>query len=261
MNETLKTIHSLRTVHGDFSNQEISSDDLESILSAAVRTANSSARQCYSIVVIEDHEAMRDICGCAGSKVLIFCVDYTRLVDLADALGYEYHAEGLGWFTTGSTDAILAAQTAAIAAKSLGIDSLFTNGIHRGDIDRIYRLLDLPEKHCFPLIALVLGYPKQEPTHRTGRLCGPGLVHHGTYHRLTPEETEVMIAEYDDSNKGLGLACWNREEYGHYLDWFFESWSACPRKGDAMAVSARNRAPQMPELLARAGFLPMKEQD
>ena len=43
MNETLKTIHSLRTIHGNFSDQEVSSEDLNTILEACVRAANASA--------------------------------------------------------------------------------------------------------------------------------------------------------------------------------------------------------------------------
>ena len=59
-------------------------------------------------------------------------------------------------FVTGSTDTILAAQTACIAAKSLGIDSLFTQrGLHRRDISQVFKTLNLPDKYCFPLVALV----------------------------------------------------------------------------------------------------------
>ena len=77
-------------------------------------------------------------------------------------------------FVTGSTNTILAAQTAVIAAKSLGIDSLLTNGVHRGDMERLWEMLGLPRQYCFPLIALVLGYAAKEPAYQKGRLSGPG---------------------------------------------------------------------------------------
>ena len=162
MNETCKTIHSLRTTHGNFSEQAISSEDLQTILNACVRAANASARQSYSIVVVEDKAVMKKVCGFVGSKALLFCADYNRLIDTAAHLGHGFAADGVVPFVTASTDTILAAQTAAIAARSLGIDSLFTNGIHRGDMSRVYELLDLPEAHCFPLIMLVLGYANRE---------------------------------------------------------------------------------------------------
>ena len=74
---------------------------------------------------------MKQLCGFVGSKALLFCVDYTRLIDTAEHMGYTYDVTGIVPLVTGSIDTILMAQTAAIAATSLGIDSLFTNGVSR----------------------------------------------------------------------------------------------------------------------------------
>jgi nitroreductase len=247
MNETLKTLHSLRSIHGDFSDREIVDEDLQAILDASVRAANASARQSYSIVVVEDRDVMRQLCGYAGSNLLLFCVDYNRLTATAEHLGHTYTEGGVVSFVTGSTDTILAAQTAAIAAKSLGIDSLFTNGIHRGDMSRVYKLLDLPEKLCFPLIALVLGYPSKEPAYQKGRWVGPGVIHYGTYHPITAEEIDALIQRCDDPEAHLTLSdAWKDKGFAHYHDWFFKVWIG--RGGPKAGKS------QMLELLERAGF-------
>lgn len=247
MNETLKTLHSLRTIHGDFSDREISGEDLQAILNASVRAANASARQAYSIIVVEERDVMRQLCGYAGSKLLLFCVDSNRLVAMAEHLGHTYPDESVVSFVTGSTDTILAAQTAAVAAKSLGIDSLFTNGIHRGDMNRVFKLLDLPEKRCFPLIALVLGYPAQEPAYQKGRWTGAGVIHYGTYHPITTEELDTLVQHYDDPDVHMGLNdAWKDQGFAHYLDWFFGVWIG--RGGPKTGKS------QMSELLERAGF-------
>jgi nitroreductase len=247
MNETLETIHSLRSTHGHFSEQEIARSDLETILEACVRAANASARQSYSIVVVEDTEMMKTLCGYAGSKALLFCVDYNRIIDTAAHLGHDFTADGVVSFVTASIDTILAAQTAAIAAWSLGIDSLFTNGVHRGDMRRVYELLDLPETHCFPLIMLVLGYADQEPAHLKGRLSGAGVVHWGKYHRPTPDELDGLVRHYDDAATHLALSQdWKEQGMAHYLDWFYTVWST--RGG------SREGRSQMSELLERVGF-------
>ena len=248
MNETLKTIHSLRSIHGNFSSQEITDEDLKLLLVACVRAANASARQSYSIVVVEDRNLMKKLSGFAGSKALVFCVDYNRIMDAAEHLGHQFSVDGVIPFVTGSTDTILAAQTAAIAAKSLGIDALFTNGIHRGDMTRVYELLGLPEKYCFPLIMLVLGYPKEEPGYLKGRLRGPGVVHYGKYYRAKADELGALVQQYDDSEKHLGLNnTWKQKGFEHYLDWFYTVWSA--RGGKKGGKS------QMYEILERTGFL------
>ena len=116
---------------------------------------------------------------------------------------------------------MLAAQTAVIAAKSLGVDSLLTNGIHRGDLERAWGILGLPQRACFPLIALLLGYPKAEPARRMGRLRGSGVVHYETYRRATSPELDRLVAQHDDGRSNLALNdTWRAKGYSHYLDWF-----------------------------------------
>ena len=242
MNETLNTIANLKTVHGNFSEKEINAQNLQIILNSAIRAANASARQSYSIIVVENRDTMKKLCGYAGSKLLLFCVDYTRLLDMAHHLGHEFDKNNIVGFITGSTDTILAAQTAAISAKSLGIDSLFTNGIHRGNPERVYELLDLPRENCFPLIALVLGYAKKEKTHQKGRISN-GVIHFGKYQRLNSDEMEQLVNEYDDPSNHFALTENWQQEFEHYLDWFYTKWSG---KSDTHLIS---------KLLNKTGFL------
>lgn len=244
MNETLRTIHSLRTIHGEFSARQISDADLTSILEASVRAANASARQSYSIVTVDDPEIIRRLCGYKANRALVFCVDFNRISDVADRLGHAFDAGGLVGFVTGLIDTAFAAQTAAIAARALEIETFFTNGLHRGNVDRVYELLGLPRRLCFPAIALLLGYAVQEPSCRKGRLSDAGVVHRGRYRRLDNKEADRLVATYDDPDQHLGLIDdWAQKGHRHYLDWFFKDWS---RPVDPSHFY---------ELLRRAGFL------
>jgi nitroreductase len=251
-NDTLKTIRSLRTIHGNFTDKPLSEPVLQTILQASLRAANASNNQSYSIIVVKDRQMMKDLCGYRGGCLLVYCADYNRIKASAAALGYAYEPGTIVDFVTASINTTLAAQTAVIAARSLGIDSLLTNGIHRGDMERLWRLLDLPPTHCFPVIALVLGYPTEEPAHHTGRLDGLGVVHHGKYHRLTPEETADLTRQYDDKNRHLALnEDWDTQGYKHYLDWYFKAWVG------------RNDRPvkeetQMLRILKRSGFVELQ---
>ncbi|MFC2079464.1 nitroreductase family protein [Candidatus Bipolaricaulota bacterium] len=226
MPQTMETLRALRTIHGNFTDKPISEEDLQKVLETSVLAANASNRQSYSIVVVDDADTQEKLSGYKGSVTLVFCVDYNRIIDVAKHLGHEYAMQGFRLFVTGLVDTCLAAQTAAVAAKSLGIDSLFTNGIHRGDPERIYQLLDLPKMHCFPAIALVLGYAEAEPDHKRGRLSGPGVIHRGTYHCLSDEEMVDIVAQYDDSSEHLDMGIpWSEQGHAHFLDWFYEVWS------------------------------------
>ncbi|MCP4177450.1 MAG: nitroreductase [bacterium] len=242
MNDTINTISGLRTVHGNFSNKKITIENLEIILSSTIHAANASARQSYSVIVVEDKDTMMKLCGYSGDKLLLFCVDYNRICDMAKHLGHEFDKNNIIDFVTGSTDTILAAQTAAIAAKSLKIDSLFTNGIHRGNPERVYDLLNIPSENCFPLIALVLGYSDEEPKAKKGRIT-TGVIHYEKYNRLTLNEMKDLVKEYDDQSKHLGLTEDWRKNFEHYLDWFYTKWSV---SGDTSSII---------KILCKAGFL------
>ncbi len=248
VNATLETLRRLRTIHGDFLDKPIPDSALEEILEATVRTANASNMQSYSIVVVKDRQRMKDLCGYAGGCLLLYCADYSRLKGAAEALGQPYAPDGVVSFVTAALNATLAAQTAVIAAKAQGIDSLLTNGIHRGDMERVWRLLDLPKTHCFPLIALVLGYAAHEPAYRAGRLRGAGVIHYGKYRHATKEETLAMIAQYDDQKARLTLNDDWRKSHKHYLDWYFQTWSQ-------RAGGPAQQESQMLQLLKRGNFV------
>jgi nitroreductase len=240
-NEVIRTIRSLRTIHGNFLDKPVPEAAVQTILQASLRAANASANQSYSIIVIKDREMMGRVCGYKGGCLLLYCADYNRLKASAESLGHAYDPGTMESFVTAATNTVLAAQTAVIAARSLGIDSLLTNGIHRGDMERLWTLLDLPQTHCFPIIALVLGYPTEEPAGLKGRLDGAGVIHNEKYHRLTKEETEEITRKYDDKQRHLGLHDnWDAEGYKHYLDWYFKAW-----------VGERTKAPEQETQILR----------
>ncbi len=248
MNGTLETIFNSRTIHGNFSNRNITESDMQLILNAACRAPNASNRQAYSIIDIDDASTMKTICGYQGNRALLFCIDYTRISDLAEYTQNDFRPEGILAFTTGAVDTILAAQNAALAAKSLGIDSLFTNGIHRVNIEMVYQELDLPRKYCFPLILLVLGYPASEPEFQKGRITGKGVVHRSKYQRLSQAELDKMVKFYDDPSNHLALnPNWKTTGVEHYLDWFFNYWTN-------REINPKEK--EMLNILKSTGFIP-----
>jgi len=242
-NETLDLIHHLQSIR-EFDTKEIFSEDLDAILHAAVKAANASARQSYSIIIVRNKDILKKYFY-GSNKALIICVDYNRIFKCAEYLNHPYDYYNMLGFITGSTDAILVAQTAVIAAKSLKIDSLFTNSLHRAPFEEIQQEFQLPEKHCFPLISICLGYRKSEPIFNKGRWVGPGIIHYDHYHKMTEQETEDLIAAYDDPEQHLGLI--SDHEFSHYLDWFYLKWSQ-NRYGAEKGKS-------MTELLRKLGFI------
>ncbi len=253
VNETIKTIRSLRTIHGNFINKDIPDSTIQLILQSSIRTANASNMQSYSIVVVKDRAKMKAVCTYQGSCMLLYCVDFNRLKASAEELEHPYFPDNITSFVTASVNTALAAQTAVIAARSLGVDSLLTNGIHRGDMERVWKLLELPRAQCFPLLALVLGYPTQEPAHQKGRLDGAGVIHYEMYHQLTKDELAEITRKYDDDRLHLGLnENWRAEGHKHYLDWLFRTWLGNSSK-------PTDQETQMFRLLKRTGFVDLQK--
>lgn len=248
VNETLRTIHDLRSTHGDFSERAVSDADLDSILAASVRAANASNNQSYAIVVSRDANKIQKLTTYRAGCLLLYCVDHTRLIDTAKYMGNEYYTDTAEDFVTANTNTILAAQTAVIAARSLGIDSLLTNGVHRGDMERVWETLELPRQGCFPLIALLLGYGRSTPAVKRGRLEDKGVVHREKYQRLSKDELKELVRAYDDPDRHLGLIeDWEKRGYKHYLDWFYKEWAGRNRPASGEG--------QILRLLKRSGYL------
>lgn len=145
MNEVLDSIHRLRSVR-EFSEQPVSDRDLQTILQAGARACNASARQSYSIIVIKNRKTIEEYVGFSASVALLFCVDFNRITEMAEYIGCNYQVRPIEDFITGSTDTILVAQNCMLAAHSLGISGVFTNKIHRLNINQVYKKFHLPRK-------------------------------------------------------------------------------------------------------------------
>lgn len=222
-NETLKTIFSLKSTR-KFSTKSIPRKNIDIILDAAIHASNSGNRQVYSIIVVDDPTLLKKYFY-GSNKTLVFLIDYNRWLDLAEALGasIEDSFEGMVDFTMSSMDAMLAAQNAALAAKSLGIDTLFTSSLHRETLDTVYHLFNLPTKYCFPYLSLALGYALDTDTYPKGRVK-TGVIHWGTYHHMTAEELTAQIAQYDEDSNRLGFRSkteWQKDGFAHYLNYYF----------------------------------------
>lgn len=248
-NATLDTIHRARTTHGNFTAREIPEDVLQAIIGASLRAPGASNMQSYSIIVVRERDRMKRLCGYAGSRTLVYCIDFNRLTATAAHLGHAYQPHGVDSLLIGCVNTTLAIQNATLAARSLGVDYLITNGIHRGDMDRVWKTLELPPALCFPLAAVVLGYPTAESAHQRGRLTGAGVVHEGTYHRLTPAELDALVQQHDAPESHLALNDdWRSQGHKHYLDWLFTAWLG--RGGPPAGQES-----QVTRLLRRSGFV------
>ena len=224
-NETLDTIKSLRTIHWDFNDRQVSKADVETIIEHSLRKANSDNLIDYSVVVVTDPVILNTISGGeSGGKAvtcLVYAIDQTRIVKCARALGYDqFHPlDRLYNFFIAMFDVCASAQTAVITAKSMGIDSLITNFSHRHNPKNIMELLNMPKEYCFPVIQVILGYSDKVPAITTGRLSKNHVIHFEKYRPENIIDTQTIIEEMD-----MIYPEYINEKYKHALDWYFNEW-------------------------------------
>ncbi len=174
MNDTIEVILNRRSVRA-YEDKPIDSETANLIVHSAMRAPTAGGMMLYSIIEIEDQNLKEKLAISCDNQpfiakaplVLLFLADYQRWFDFFIASDVEPYCEaegkklrfpGEGDLLLACCDALIAAQTAVIAAESLGIGSCYI-----GDIMENYEyhqeLLDLPQ-YAFPIALLCFGYPK-----------------------------------------------------------------------------------------------------
>jgi FMN reductase (NADPH)/FMN reductase [NAD(P)H] len=221
MNQTLSVIHNRRSVRA-YRDRPIDRGTIDQIIQAAMRAPTAGNMMLYSIIEIDDQAIKDKLAKSCDNQpfiaraplVLLFLADYQRWFDTfiasdveayCQAEGEELRTPGEGDLLLACCDALIAAQTAVIAAESLGIGSCYI-----GDIMEMYEyhkeLLDLPQ-YAFPIAMLCFGYPKAPSRARelTPRFPQESIHFVNRYRRLD-EATLLGMLEPRDNKRYLGRA-------------------------------------------------------
>jgi len=211
MNAVLETILRRRSVRA-YEERIIDAETREQILHAAMRAPTAGNLMFYSIIEVNDRAKKDTLAKTCDNQpfiarapwVLLFLADYQRWYDYFLHCGVEEFAarNGLklrrpeeGDLFLACCDALIAAQTAVIAAESLDIGSCYI-----GDIMERYEehraLFNLPP-YTFPICLLCFGYPTAGQLRRrqTTRFDPGFIVFSDSYQRLGPEEFAEMFKD------------------------------------------------------------------
>jgi len=173
MNPTLDVIEKRRSVRA-FAPEPISQEEREAILHAAFRAPTAGAMMLYSIIEVEDQalkERLAETCDhqpfiAKAPYLLLFLADYQRWMNVYTCSGVEercrelgvpYRTPQAGDLMLACCDALIAAQTAVIAAESMGIGSCYVGDIlEQYEVHR--QMFNLP-RYVMPLTLVCFGRP------------------------------------------------------------------------------------------------------
>lgn len=234
-NQVMDVIVKRRSVRA-YEERQIPPQVRAEILKATLRAPTAGNLMLYSILEISD-QALKDRLAVTcdhqpfiaqAPLVWIFLADYQRWSDVFLASGVEQDCAQKqvpmqkpeeGDLFLACCDALIAAQTAALAAESFGVGSCYI-----GDILEQYEahreLLQLPQ-YVFPVTMLVFGYPTAKQLERayTPRFKEQYILFQNQYHRLGQEEIEDMLAERRSRMQGArnpGLSTYQHKFSAEY---------------------------------------------
>ena len=246
-NAVLETILNHRSVRG-FLPKALPEGTLELLIAAAQSASTSSNLQFWSVVAVQEPERKSRLAELAGQQqfirdaplLLVWLADMSRINRLAtdrqaQVDGTHYVEE----FIVGVVDAALAAQSALIAAESLGLGGVYI-GAMRNLPEEIAAELALPP-HTFAVFGMSVGYP--DPARETGikpRLPQSVVLHREQY---SPLQRSEAIDNYNATMREF-----QREQGMRAIDWTQQCFD---RVKDGAALRGRDR---MREALRTLGF-------
>jgi FMN reductase (NADPH) len=179
---------------------------VETIVAAAQRSSTSSNLQMMSVVAVTDaakRARLAELCGhqehiAQAPVFLAWCADLNRLDRVCELRGYKQVAEYVENFLLATVDTAIAAQTAALAAESLGLGICYIGSIRNHPQD-VIELLALP-RLVFPVTGMTLGWPAFAPRLRP-RLPTSAVLHWDTYNR----DQDQALRDYDRAMIETGI--------------------------------------------------------
>ena len=246
-NDTIATILNHRSVRG-FLPDALPEGTLELLIAAAQSASTSSNLQVWSVVAVRDPERKSRLAELAGQQqfirdaplMLVWLADLNRIREIAaDRQTQVEAAHYTEAFILGLVDATLAAQSAFIAAESLGLGAVYVGAV-RNLPEEIAAELNLPP-HVFAVFGMAVGYP--DPAKETGikpRLPQDVVLHHEQYDATLKRDA---IERYNGVARDF-----MREQGMQEQDWTLQ---ATNRLKDVPAMHGRDR---MKKALLNLGF-------
>ena len=202
MNNVIKQLMERKSTRA-YEKQEIPAGDVQAILAAAVQAPTAGNMTLWTAIHVTDQkkkDALAVSCDnqpfiAKAPLVLVFCADYKRWFDLFRTLdlGEELRCPGEGDFLLAMSDAVIAAQSAVVAADALGYGSCYIGDIIENcDVQR--EILGLPE-YVKPVCMVVIGVPTQQQWERKKppRFEIADVVHENTYQPAGAEKFRAML--------------------------------------------------------------------
>ncbi|MFA7671932.1 MAG: nitroreductase family protein [Sphaerochaetaceae bacterium] len=176
MNPTIKLLLERRT-HRSFTSENIKDEDLMLLKRATLRAPTAGNMMLYSVIEVADKSKKELLAKLCDNQIMIakaplvwlFVSDVRKWVNYYHESGAvkrgndnntEWINPSYGDFLLANSDALIAAQSAVIAAEALGIGSCYIGDVLE-NYEKIKELFNLP-KYVSVATLVIFGYPKNK---------------------------------------------------------------------------------------------------
>jgi nitroreductase len=181
------------------------------LVDALQGSSSSGNLNMVSVIKTRDEALRRQLHALHGEQdmilqaplLLTFCADTHRTRTWLDARGARLGFADLVSWHVASFDAMIVAQTAALALESHGLGLCYM-GTTLFSMAAIADLLGCPD-HCLPVTTLVVGWPDEAPAQRD-RLPATAWIHSERYQRPDAASIERDFRERETRGKARYLA-------------------------------------------------------
>jgi nitroreductase len=200
-----------------FRQDSISDELLDYILSAGTRSSTTGNMQLYSIVITRSAEMKEKLSPLHFNQKMVkeapvfltFCADFNRFNKWCRLRNAEPGYDNFLSFVTAAIDAVIAAQTVAVAAESKGLGICYLGTVIY-TADKIIDLLSLPAG-VVPVAAIAVGWPAELPP-QPDRLPLCAITHTEVYRDYTDSEIDEIYAEKEARSDSLKFVEENGKE-------------------------------------------------
>lgn len=200
-----------------YTDQPISAEVMNRLLQTAAQASNTGNMQAYSVVVTTNNEIKQQLAPAHFNQpmitqapaVLTFCADFNRFSQWCKQRNADPGYDNLQSFMATAIDAMIFAQTFAVAAEreGLGICYLGTTTYNAAEIIDVLGLPTL----VVPITTITVGYPAENPP-LTDRLPLEAIVHNETYSGFTVGKIDELYYEKENSDFYKNFVAENKKE-------------------------------------------------
>ena len=212
----MKNIKTRRTIR-KYTNEDVSEELLNRLLSEASRTQTMGNLQLYSVIVTRDAEKKAQLSPShfnqpmvtAAPVVLTICADFRRTTDWCLARKADPGYDNFLSFMNAASDALLFTQTFCNLAEEEGLGCCYL-GTTLYMPQSIIDIMQLPQL-VMPVATICLGWPAEEPP-LTDRLGIEAFVHNESYQDYTPQRIDKYYANKESLSENQEFVRINGKE-------------------------------------------------